>query len=89
VKSGTVAENHLWRIKVYAPPREHGAPHVHVIAKNQHAEVKIFLETLEVVGRTRFSKKAVKEIIEFVHSNFEELMDAWEKLHGKKKKTKS
>lgn len=82
----TVAENNKWKIKVYSPPREHGSPHVHVIAKGTKAEVKIYLETLEVVGKTKFSPKSVKEILKYIDINYDILMDKWEALHGKKKK---
>ena len=86
MKAGTVIENNKWKIKVYSPPREHGSPHVHVISKGDKAELKVFLETLEVSGKTKFSKKAVKEIIKYIHKNYDVLMDSWEALHGKEKK---
>ena len=86
MKAGTIIENSKWKIKVYSPPREHGSPHVHVISKGDKAELKVFLETLEVSGKTKFSKKAVKEIIKYIHKNYDVLMDNWEALHGKKKK---
>ena len=63
MKSGTVLENEKWKIKVFAPPKEHGSPHVHVMAKGSKASVKIYLESLEVEGNTKFSKKSVKLII--------------------------
>ena len=73
---GVPIENSQWKIKIYLPPREHGPPHVHVIAKGLNAEVKINLETLEVMGRTRFSKKAVKKIIRYLFENRDFLIDA-------------
>ena len=88
-KSGTVLENNLWKLKVYSPPREHGSPHVHVISKGDKAELKLYLETLEMAGKAKFSRKAVKEIVRYVHQNYDLLMNCWEDLHGKKKKTKS
>ena len=40
-----VAENEYWKIKVYAPPREHG--NVHVISKSDSSiQIKIALESL-------------------------------------------
>ena len=86
MKVGTVLKNDKWRVKIYSPPREHG-PHVHVISRRDQAEVKIFLKDLSLVGKTRFSRKAVKEIIKYLHQNYDFLMDQWEALHGKKKKT--
>lgn len=88
-KAGTVIENEKWKIKVYAPPKEHGPPHVHVIAKGEQAEVKISLMTLEVIGRTQFSKRVVKGIIKYIHENYEYLWNCWETLHGKNEKTES
>jgi hypothetical protein len=84
-KYGTVAENNKWKIKMYGPPREHGSPHVHVVAKGKNAEVKIYLETLEVEGKTKFSKRSVKQIIEYVYGNYDLLIEAWEAIHEKKK----
>jgi hypothetical protein len=89
MKVGTVIENSKWKIKVYAPPKEHGPAHVHIIAKGENAEVKISLETLQVIGSTNFSKHTVKEIIKYVHENFEFLWKCWEAHHGKKKEAKS
>jgi hypothetical protein len=78
---GVVIENSQWKIKIYPPPREHGPPHIHVIAKGMNAEVKINLITLEVLGKTRFSKKAVKDIIRYLFDNQDYLIEAWEKMH--------
>lgn len=89
MKVGTIIENEKWKIKVYAPPKEHGPAHVHVISKGEKAEVKISLINLEVIGKTKFSKQMIKGIIKYVHQNYDLLMDAWEKLHEDKKKTKS
>jgi len=84
-KHGTIVENNKWRIRIYSPPREHGSPHVHVVAKGVNAEVKIFLNTFEIEGRTGFSKRAVKEIIKYLHENYDVLIGYWENLHEKKK----
>ncbi len=89
MKVGTIIENEKWKIKIFAPPKEHGPAHVHVIAKGENAEVKISLIDLDVVGKTNFSKQTVKGIIKYVHQNYDILMDAWEKLHENKKKAKS
>ena len=87
MKVGTVIENEKWKVKVFAPPKEHGPPHVHVIAKGEKAEVKISLLTLQMIGKTQFSKRAVKGIIEYIYKNYDFLWKCWEDLHGKKKKT--
>lgn len=83
LKVGTVLETDKWKIKVFAPPKEHGPPHVHVQAKGEKAEVKISLIDLSVIGPTRFDKRSVKKIIIFVHQNFDYLWNCWEMLHGK------
>ncbi len=89
VKVGTVIENEKWKIKIFAPPKEHGPAHVHVKAKGDKAEVRISLETLEVIGSTKFNKRAVKGIIKYIHENYEILWNCWEALHGEDEKTKS
>ena len=88
MKIGTVIENEKWKIKIFAPPKEHGPAHVHVIAKGERAEVKISLDSLEVIGPTQFSKHTVKGIIKYIYENYEILWEYWEAIHGKKKKTK-
>ena len=87
-KIGTVIENEKWKVKIYAPPKEHGPPHVHVIAKGEDAEVKVSLITLDVIGFTQFSKRTVKDIIRYIYENYEFLWNRWEALHGKDEKTK-
>lgn len=89
MKVTTIIENEKWKIKVLAPPKEHGSAHVHVIAKGEKAEVRISLIDLAVIGKTKFSKQTVKGIIKYVYQNYDVLMDAWEKLHENKKKAKS
>lgn len=88
IKVGTVLETAKWKIKVFAPPKEHNPPHVHVLAKDEHAEVKISLITLDVMGPTKFSKRTVKGIIIYIHENYDFLWECWELLHGKSEKTK-
>ncbi len=83
MKAGTVIENEKWKIKIYAPPKEHGPAHVHVIAKGEKAEVKICLESLQMIGRTNFSKKSVKLIIKYIHKHYHFLWKCWEELHDK------
>lgn len=83
MKAGTVIENEKWKVKVFAPPKEHGPPHVHVLAKGERAEVRISLHNLEMIGTTRFSKRTVKLIIKFIYENYDYLWKCWENLHGK------
>jgi hypothetical protein len=89
MKVGTIIENEKWKVKIYAPPKEHGPAHVHVIAKGEKAEVKISLVNLEIIGSTKFSRKTVRGIIKYIHKNYDYLMNEWEKIHENKKKTES
>ena len=82
MKVGVVLETSQWLIKVYAPPREHAPPHVHVIEKGSKAEVKISLVDLSMMGRTRMSQRSVKKIMLYVWQNHSYLLECWEKLHG-------
>jgi hypothetical protein len=88
IKVGTVLENKDWKIKVYAPPLEHGPAHVHVLAKGSRAEVKISLLTLEMIGKTSFDKRSVKKIIRYIYKNYDFLYGCWEVLHGNNEATK-
>ena len=82
MKVGVVLETDNWLIKVYAPPREHAPPHVHVIDRNSRAEVKISLVDLSILGRTRLSQRSMKQIVKYVWQNHSYLVECWEKLHG-------
>lgn len=83
MKHGTIVETEWWKIKIYAPPREHAPAHVHVLCKHSHAEVKISLKNYEIIGRTLFSRKAVKQIILYIDQHYDILLNAWELLHEK------
>lgn len=83
MKVGVVLETDRWLVKVYAPPREHAPPHVHVIEKNARAEVRISLVDLSVLGRTRMNRRSVKRIVLYVWQNHSYLVECWELLHGK------
>lgn len=87
MKVGTVLETNQWKIMVYAPPREHGPPHVHVVSKSSGVEVKITLFDIRVIGTTSFDRATARAIIVYVYENHDFLVEAWEALHGKKEKT--
>ncbi len=90
MKVGTVIENEKWKIKVFAPPKEHEPAHVHVVAKGENAEVKISLVTLEMIGSTNFNRRTVRSIIIYIYENYKFLWKCWEELHGSSKsKSKS
>ena len=76
-------ETQKWRIKIFAPPREHPPAHVNVISKIDRAEVRISLVTFDQIGKTDKKKKDVKEIIKLVEKYYEELFEIWEALHVK------
>ena len=82
----TVIENEKYRVKVYAPPREHNPPHVHIVKKSDNAEIRISLIDLSIMdNHTEFDRKSIKEILYWIHDNYETLKDKWEELHGQKK----
>ena len=62
---------------------------VGTVIENEKWKINISLVTLEVIGSTQFSIRAVKGIIEYIHENYEYLWKCWEALHGKNEKTKS
>ena len=71
--------NGALKFKVHA--RDHDPPHVH--AEGDGATVRIDLSTLEPLDdRTDFSRVAVRRIIELVKEYRDELMEAWNELHG-------
>jgi hypothetical protein len=83
MKVGVVLETDQWLIKVYAPPREHAPPHVHVIEKGTGLEVKVSLLSITVMKRTRMNERSVKGILLYVWKNHSYLVECWERLHGK------
>ena len=67
------------KFKIYA--RDHDPPHVHAEAGG--ASLRIDLLTLEPLDdRTDFSRAAVRRIMELVRDYRDELMEAWDELHG-------
>lgn len=81
---GVVLEDHEWRVKIYAPPREHGPPHVHAFKKGTKYEVKISLVDLRVMGHTKMSRRNIKTVVYLIWENYDYLKDCWESLHEKK-----
>lgn len=84
MKVGVVLENDRWLIKVYAPPREHAPPHVHVIEKGTGLEVKISLVNITVMKKTRMNERSVRGILIYIWKNHTYLLECWDKLHEKK-----
>jgi len=59
---------------------DHGNPHVHVLGPG--AEVKIFLETLEIASNSGFSEVALRRILKRTSELQELLLEAWKDYHG-------
>jgi hypothetical protein len=71
--------NGALKLRIHA--RDHDPPHVH--AESGGATVRIDLLTLEPLDeRTDFSRAAVRRITELVKEYRDELMEAWNELHG-------
>jgi len=82
----TVLRAGSWVVRIYAPPREHPPPHVHVIHVGA-GQVIIDLggvdtpPTIRAIHRMR-SQEAL-EAYRLVERHQPQLLSAWEALHGK------
>lgn len=75
--SPTMLRTRNLRVVIY--PNDHDPPHVHVIAPD--AEAKFELSDLECIYSRGFSKKALKQIHEFLAENKELLEETWYDYH--------
>ena len=71
--SPTVLRTSNLKIRVY--PKDHNTPHVHVIGAG--AEAKFRIDKIACLSSKGFSRKALKQIEEFIEENLKELMEAW------------
>jgi len=72
-------------VRLYAPPREHPPPHVHVtIAGRGEAVVRLGEagEPPTVLRTVGLSDRLALRAWELVHAHQEELRLHWEKVHG-------
>lgn len=71
--SPTVLRTSNLQIRVY--PKDHNPPHVHVVGPG--AEAKFRIDKVECLFSKGFSKKALKQMEEFIEDNLKGLMEAW------------
>lgn len=60
--------------------RDHEPAHVHVVGPDR--QVKIAIETLDVIENNGFSNKDLKLILKYLSSRKEQLIEKWEEIHG-------
>ena len=78
---GTIAIYRNVRIVIF--PKDHRPPHVHAIAPD--AEAVFDLRNLELIKSRGFDSRAVTKIQRFLESRKDELMEAWNEIHGEEK----
>lgn len=66
-------------LKIFIYVKDHKPAHVHVIGPD--AEAKIDIDTFQCLSVHGFSKKDVNQIIKFLKSNKELLIEAWKDYH--------
>lgn len=62
-------------IKFYIYFNDHGKPHVHVITPI--GELKVDIETLDLIGEGQFREKDLRFILKIVEENREDFLEAW------------
>ena len=81
----TVLRQGRWIVKIYAPPREHPPPHVHVLLGHT-GEVIILLGTENTAPTVwavhRMRGHDVVRAYRLVETHHAQLVTAWEALHG-------
>lgn len=66
-------------VKIIIRTRDHAPPHVHVIRGD--AEAKIKITSREVLYSVGFSRNDLRRIADFLASQEELLMEAWNEIH--------
>ena len=81
----TVVREDGFSIRIYAPPREHPPPHVHVYKAGELViiELGVMGEPPTVRGLAAMSPSEVFKALRLVEQRREILIAAWEELHGK------
>lgn len=78
---GTVAIYRNIRIVIHS--NDHKPPHVHAIGPD--AEAVFNLETMDLIRCHGFNSKAVTQIRYFIETRKEQLLEAWNEIHGEEK----
>ena len=68
----------LGNIRVVINTKDHGHPHVHVLAPG--AKAKIWIDTLEVMENRGFSERALKKIVAFMEQTQTVLQEKWNEI---------
>lgn len=67
------------KITIY-PKDKHRFPHVHVIHAEKSALIDI--KNFSIVENNGFSEKTLRQVIEVIKDEQENLLDAWEEYNG-------
>jgi hypothetical protein len=80
----TVVREDGFSIRIYAPPREHPPPHVHVHKAGELLIIELGIAggMATVRGFTAMSSSDVLKALRLVERRREILIAAWEELHG-------
>ena len=70
------------KMRLVIHSRDHRPPHVHIIAPD--AEVRITIDTLEVLEVNGFDRSDIKEFVEFMKERQEKIKEKWNEIHGEK-----
>ncbi|MBI4502420.1 MAG: DUF4160 domain-containing protein [Gemmatimonadetes bacterium] len=84
----TIVREGDFRVSVYAPPREHAPPHVHV-RKGHEGSVVIRLQVgdspVTVRRVIRLKTRGILRARKLVTEHHEELLRAWREMHGQER----
>jgi hypothetical protein len=71
-----------FKVRVLAPPREHGPPHVHVV--RHRGEVLIELDPLSIKEvRGRIKDADIVKAFRIVEAHVDVLLAEWRRIHGR------
>lgn len=78
----TVVHERGFRVRILAPPREHGPPHAHVV--KGRGEVLVDLEPVSIKEiRGQIKNADVVTAVRLVEKHLGALLQEWRRLHGK------
>jgi hypothetical protein len=82
----TVVRKDGFSIHVFAPPREHPPPHVHVYKAEGHAVIAIGTATGELISLHvyQMSPGDLAHALQLVRQHQVLLVEVWRKLHGER-----
>ena len=76
---GRVAENDQFIVNIYKHPDESGQEkwHVHFVRRSDGADAKIGIWNFELMRKTTFDRKTVKNFVEWTYENRHYLRRKW------------